>query len=95
MGVADVPSDADVVFVGGSTEWKWRTMRGWCADFPHVHVARVNTYKLLYRAHDAKAKSTDGTGFVMGDQRQWRGLCAYHAECAGELSRVIQGQLFD
>lgn len=94
MVAADVPNGTDVVFVGGSTEWKWRTMRGWCADFPRVHVARANTYKLLYKAHDAGAESTDGTGFVMGDQRQWRGLLAYHAECAGEKLRNVQFTLF-
>ncbi len=95
MSASDVPDDADVVFVGGSTEWKWSTMRGWCRDFPHVHVARVNTYKLLYRCYDAGAKSTDGTGFTRGCQRQWRGAKAFLSEISGETQRMISGRLFD
>lgn len=94
MTAKDVPPDADVVFVGGTTEWKWKTMRGWCADFPRVHVGRVNTYKLLYRCLDAKAESTDGTGFVRGCQRQWRGLVAFLQECAGIKMRHLQSVLF-
>src|SRR5687767_7253025 len=34
MTPADVPSNADVVFVGGSTEWKWRTVKIWASNFP-------------------------------------------------------------
>lgn len=94
MTALDVPRDADVVFVGGSTEWKWRTMRGWCSDFPRVHVGRVNTYKLLYKCHDAGAEGTDGTGFTRGCQRQWRGLVAYLDECSGAKERHTQGVLF-
>ena len=43
----DVPADADVVFVGGSTEWKWKHLRTWTDNFPRVHVARVK----IGRAH--------------------------------------------
>jgi len=49
--------------VGGSTEWKWRTVRGWCADFQHVHVGRVNGERELWQAHEAGAESCDGTGW--------------------------------
>jgi hypothetical protein len=53
----------DVIFIGGSTKWKWRSLRSWTANFPRVHVGRVNTYGLLWTAHKAGAESTDGTGW--------------------------------
>src|SRR5690606_19465502 len=45
MTAEDVPADADVIFVGGTTDWKWRTVWRWCHDFPRVHVGRVNGYR--------------------------------------------------
>jgi len=93
MRAEDVPADAEVVFVGGSTEWKWRTYQMWCREFPHVHIGRVNTYRRLWDCHDAGAKSCDGTGFVRGDQRQLRGLFAYMDESSGSKIRQTQGSL--
>jgi hypothetical protein len=63
MTAVDVPSSADVVFVGGTTRWKWRTVRGWCADFPRVHVGRVNGEKALWTCVEFGAESCDGTGW--------------------------------
>jgi hypothetical protein len=94
MTESDVPADASVVFVGGSTEWKWATYRDWCAAFPRVHVGRVNTYRRLFDCYDAGAESTDGTGFTRGDQVQWRGLCAFCEETTGMRKRVVQENLF-
>lgn len=94
MTERDVPSDASVVFVGGSTDWKWSTYRDWCAAFPRVHVGRVNTYRRLYDCHDAGAESTDGTGFTRGDQRQKRGLVAFLEETRGARKRITQEKLF-
>lgn len=74
MTSTDVPKDADVVFVGGSTEFKWSTLEMWCKEFPRVHVGRVNTYRLLWKATEAGAESCDGTGWMRGDQKQFRGL---------------------
>ena len=42
MVAQDVPKKAGVIFVGGTTSWKWRTAPKWCADFPRVHIGRVN-----------------------------------------------------
>ena len=84
MEPEDVPTEAGVVFVGGSTEWKWRTVRDWCDDFDRVHVGRVNTNGKLWECHEAGAESCDGTGWFRGDQRQLRGLIAY-------LERSSQG----
>lgn len=77
MTPSDVPADADVVFVGGSTEWKWKHLRTWTEKFPRVHVGRVNTERLLWMSHDAGAESCDGTGWFRGDKTQLDGLKRY------------------
>jgi hypothetical protein len=76
----DVPSDAEVVFVGGSTEWKWATMEEWCYEFPRVHVGRVNSYSALWKCHLAGAESCDGTGWMRGCRKQYNGLLQYLSE---------------
>lgn len=93
MAAADVPRDVEVVFVGGSTAWKWRTVRDWCRDFPRVHVGRVNTYRRLWDCHEAGAESCDGTGWMRGNQRQLRGLMAYLEESTGGGCRWTQPKL--
>ena len=77
MTVADVPNDADVLFVGGSTEWKWRNLKMWTAVHPRVHVGRVNSERLLWMAHDAGAESCDGTGWMRGGEERLAGLQNY------------------
>jgi hypothetical protein len=77
MDEADVPDAADVVFVGGSTEWKRRTFRGWCKNFGRVHVGRINTERWLWECHLAGAESCDGTGWFRGDKAQLAGLERY------------------
>lgn len=54
----------EVIFVGGSTQWKWRTLRLWTDNFPRVHVGRVNTERHLWQAFEAGAESCDGTGWL-------------------------------
>jgi hypothetical protein len=53
------------VFLGGSTEWKLRTMLAWgafCAlHGVHYHVARVNTERRVWLAAAAGADSIDGS----------------------------------
>jgi hypothetical protein len=77
MSVDDVPDDAAVVFVGGSTAWKWRTLHEWTGSFDRVHVGRVNTNGKLWQCHEAGAESCDGTGWFRGDQKQLAGLVSY------------------
>lgn len=77
MTQADVPADADVIFVGGSTEWKWRTAWDWAHNNARVHVGRVNGYTWLWHCHDAGAESCDGTGWFRGDKEQLAGLEQY------------------
>jgi len=77
MHEGDVPKGyeaPEVIFVGGTTEWKWRTASLWGYTFPRVHIGRVNSYSLLWRAYRAGAESCDGTGWFRGDRRQLAGL---------------------
>jgi hypothetical protein len=94
MEPADVPAEAQVVFVGGSTEWKWSTLSTWCAAFPRVHVGRVNTYRWVRVAEDAGAESCDGTGWMRGRKEQLRGLLQWLSEASGESARATQTSLF-
>jgi len=80
MQVDDVPQSADVVFIGGSTEWKWATASMWCAAFPRVHIGRVNGYLPLMAAAHCGAESCDGTGWFRGDKKQLQGLEQFLAE---------------
>lgn len=66
--------EPDVIFVGGTTDWKWSTVPGWCAAFPRVHVGRCNSPKRLYECAGYGVESVDGTGWFRGDQKQYRGL---------------------
>lgn len=73
----DIPPNASVVFVGGTTDWKWRNLRNWTGAFPRVHVGRVNTERMLWSAHEAGAESCDGTGWFRGCRKQLSGLLRY------------------
>ena len=81
----DVPAEAAVVFVGGTTEWKRASLHDFCGAFPRVHVGRINTEKWLWECHDAGAESCDGTGWFRGDKVQLAGLRRY-------LQRSSKGQ---
>jgi len=76
------------VFIGGSTEWKWKTMRGWVEEAKRrglwSHVARVNTIKRIRQCVDAEAETSDGTGIWRGDKKQLRGV----------LDGLTEGHLF-
>jgi hypothetical protein len=64
MTVADVPGDAEVVFLGGSTEWKEAAIGPWCREVGRpVHVGRVNNSARLVKCFRAGASSVDGTGW--------------------------------
>lgn len=53
------------IFLGGSTEWKLKTMYGWgmlaTAMRRYYHVGRVNTARRIRLAAEAGADSFDGT----------------------------------
>ena len=82
MTEKDIPKDfvdgRDIIFVGGSRDWKWQTVEaGLWKKFKRVHVARVNGEKGLWICHSAQVESTDGTGWFRGDKRQLAGLYSY------------------
>jgi hypothetical protein len=83
MKYVDVPAAADVIFVGGDTDWKKETARYWCERFPRVHVGRVNGETDLWRYHRAGAESCDGTGWFRGRRAQLDGLWYYLADTEG------------
>tara|TARA_Y100000310_G_scaffold303747_1_gene342340 strand:- start:62 stop:667 length:606 start_codon:yes stop_codon:yes gene_type:complete len=76
MTPTDIPTDdgdsigPDIIFVGGSTEWKWKSLRTWTAAFDRVHVGKANTLRQLTAAYDAGADSVDGSGFSFAPQRK-------------------------
>lgn len=86
----DAPEEADVIFLGGSDEWKYRSISPWCARYPWVHVGRINYIEPLWKCHDAGAKSCDGTGWFRGDQRQLRHLETYLRQSSGIEQRPNQ-----
>jgi hypothetical protein len=63
MTPADVPVDADVVFIGGTTDWKWKTFPAFTDAFPRVHIGRVNSIDKLWLCEDFGVESVDGTGW--------------------------------
>lgn len=56
----------DIVFVGGSPDWKWSTARRWCDDFERVHVGKVNAADQLKMCLAWGVESVDGTGWFRG-----------------------------
>lgn len=62
----DVPNEGVVIFVGGSTEWKLKTIPYWTHYFENVHVARVNAWNRLCYCLENKVTSIDGTGYFRG-----------------------------
>lgn len=59
-----------IIFIGGSTEWKWRNLIKWTSNFPRVHVGRVNSGRLLWIVHRSGAESSDGTGWFHHTQKK-------------------------
>lgn len=93
MQKGDVPASAGVVFVGGSTDWKWETVGYWCKHFARVHVGRVNTENLLWQAHRAGAESCDGSGWFRGNRAQLDGLWYYLADSSDLPNDAAHGPM--
>lgn len=77
MTEPDIPEDAEVLFIGGTTKWKWGNLPRWCAMGRRVHVGRVNSPRALRRCVELGVESVDGTGWTRGNQDQWNGLVAF------------------
>jgi len=66
------PSNADAIFLGGSTEFKdsyeAEQIVTTALDCKmHVHIGRVNTYDRFYKFHCLGANTCDGSGISMYD----------------------------
>lgn len=66
--------EPEVIAIGGTTEWKWKTVDQWVKAFPRVHVLRVNSPQKLYELEAMGVESCDGTGWNRGDRKQTKGL---------------------
>lgn len=66
MTPADIPDHADVLFIGGTTAWKWQSLPVWSKTGRHIHVGRVNEVRRLFTCQRLKVKSVDGTGWFRG-----------------------------
>lgn len=64
----------EVVCVGGTTEWKWSSVKLWANDFDRVHLLRCNAPDKLDYLQDLGVESCDGTGWNRGDRKQTSGL---------------------
>lgn len=95
MKKEDVPKDADVIFVGGSTEWKWKNLYEWTENFDRVHVGRVNSERLLWIAHESGAESCDGTGWVRGGEERLEELHRYLQQSTNGDTRPQQQWKFE
>lgn len=93
MELIDIDLSAPhVLFLGGTTEWKWRTAEHWIKSHPRVHVGRVNSIEKVYWLEELGCESCDGTGWWKGDIRQTDGLLEYigGAEFGSELKRLYR-----
>lgn len=66
-------ADPELLFVGGTTTFKWCTFRRWCGHVRRVHVGRVNRVEWALDCWRAGVESIDGTGWMRTD-RQRAGL---------------------
>jgi len=72
--VRDLSVEPEVIAIGGSDEFKWKTVKQWCDAFPRVHVLRCNMPDKLYELEAMGVESCDGTGWNRGDKAQSVGL---------------------
>lgn len=75
--IAALSPQPDVIFVGGSTRWKWETAHWWVSEYPRVHVGRVNSPTKLWEIDSWGAESCDGTGWLRGNRKQLAGLVQF------------------
>jgi len=63
MTLADMPDNASILFIGGTTDWKWETLPMWCESGRRIHVGRVNTMRQLLQCDRLGVESVDGSGW--------------------------------
>jgi hypothetical protein len=72
----DVPDDADVVFIGGTMEWKIENAHKFRDTSKWYHIGKVSTPKRLQWAEGLRPDSVDGAGWfrdggVRGNSARW------------------------
>jgi hypothetical protein len=83
----DVPWDlVDVLFVGGSTEWKINIGAEICVDYARAlgkrtHMGRVNSCKRLTLANSWGVDSADGTFLAFGPRKNLPRLLRWFTKC--------------
>jgi hypothetical protein len=88
----DVPEGVAVVFVGGTTEWKWKSIPVWTKHFKRVHVGRVNELRRLWTCDDLGVESVDGTGWFRDvNGRQYQGLLQFVEGIRNETMKLGLG----
>lgn len=78
MTPADIPPQASVVFVGGTTRWKWTSLPMWTSAFPRIHVGRVNTLDRLVLCERLGCESVDGTGWFRASDDSHKTEAIFH-----------------
>lgn len=87
----DVPAEADVIFVGGTDQWKFRNLKMWTDCFDRVHCARVNSQRMIERCEELGCESVDGTGWFRDPSRPDK-LPMLENFIAGHRARINQMQ---
>ena len=80
MTSSDVPRNADIIFMGGSFEWKWKMLPEFCSIGKRVHCGRVNSYEGLWICDENGVESCDGTGWVRGGLKRIQPMIDYLEE---------------
>jgi hypothetical protein len=95
------------IFLGGSTEWKLKTMYTWgvvaATVNRHYHVGRVNSMRRIRMAAEAGADSFDGTSATMyactlpmlEAARQQPSLFAPKRDSSIEVPKVERDEIYD
>jgi hypothetical protein len=82
----EIPVSADLVFIGGTFEWKRAAIRPMIEYGHRVHVGRVNSFAFLDACYELGVESVDGTGFTRGDRKQWGGVVRFLRETTDEAA---------
>ena len=96
MQVEDIPESANVLFIGGSDDWRYPRMAEF-AQFARstgrlIHVGRVNSIRRIQQLEALEIDSVDGTGWFRGND--YKQLEDYFRMKVGELESPQQFSLF-
>lgn len=83
MTPQDVPDDADMIFVGGTDDWRYPRLDEFLKLGKPIHVGRVNGNN-IWNLHNKGITSCDGSGWFRGDRKQLGKLERYLLWRAGE-----------